>query len=103
MATRYVRRRREHLILTAAGGVLHTYGGAKLGLLSVSSAHPGYLSCLAADAYHAYTAAGAIIYAWRRGNELKHVYKGHEADVKLLLPFGPHLIAVDAHNVMKVS
>ena len=42
-----------------------------------------------------YSAAGSTIYAWRRGSELKHSYKGHEDTVILLLPFGPHLISVD--------
>ena len=41
-----------------------------------------------------YSAAGNITYAWRRGCELKHVYKGHESKVHLLLPFGPHLISI---------
>ena len=49
-----------------------------------------------------YSAAGNQIYAWRRGCELKHIYKGHESQVKLLLPFGPHLISIDANSQLKV-
>ena len=49
-----------------------------------------------------YSAAGNEIYAWRRGSELKHVYKGHEYQVKLLLPFGPHLISIDSQSQLRV-
>ena len=93
--TRYIHSRREHLVVTAVGRVFHTYGCAKLGLLSVSKIHPEEIACLAADAYHVYTAAGSTIYAWRRGSELKHTYVGHAAPVHLLLPFGPHFISID--------
>ena len=90
---RFVQRRRENLIVTCVGRAFHTYGGSKLGLLSVSKLHPENISCLAADSFMVYSSAGSIIYAWRRGSELKHVYKGHQYPIHLLLPFGPHLIS----------
>lgn len=40
--------------------------------------------------------------AWKMGTHLKHIYKGHEQPVHLLLPFGPHLISVDEGSCMKV-
>ena len=46
--TRYIHTRREHLVVTAVGRVFHTYGCAKLGLLSVSKIHPEDINCLAA-------------------------------------------------------
>lgn len=49
-----------------------------------------------------YSAAGNTIYAWRRGSELKHSYKGHEDTVILLLPFGPHLISVDKSSQLMI-
>lgn len=49
-----------------------------------------------------YSAAGNEIYAWRRGNELKHIYKGHQNQVKLLLPFGPHLVSIDSKSQLFV-
>ena len=49
-----------------------------------------------------YSAAGNDIYAWRRGCELKHTYKGHQSKVKLLLPFGPHLISIDKESQLFV-
>lgn len=49
-----------------------------------------------------YSSAGTEIYAWRRGNELKHVYRGHEHKVTLLLPFGPHLISTDIKSQLRV-
>ena len=56
----------------------------------------------ASDAYLVFSAAGKEIFAWRRGTELKHVYSGHESEVHTMMPFGPHLISVDANSVLKV-
>lgn len=50
-----------------------------------------------------YSASGKTIYAWRRGSELKHTYVGHVNNVRLLLPFGPHLISVDEKSIVKVA
>eukprot|EP00095_Tigriopus_kingsejongensis_P011785 maker-scaffold119_size336447-snap-gene-2.31 protein:Tk11785 transcript:maker-scaffold119_size336447-snap-gene-2.31-mRNA-1 annotation:"wd repeat-containing protein 36" len=102
LVTRYIYSRREHLIVTCVGKVFHTYGGAKLGLLSVSKIHPENITALAADAYLVFAAAGKDIYAWRRGHELKHIYKGHKGTVVNLMPFGPHLISIDSNSVVKV-
>lgn len=74
----------------------------KLGLLSVGTAHEDDITCIVGDTFHVYTASGTTIRAWRRGTELKHEYKGHEKKIHLMLPFGPHLIAVDETNVLKV-
>ena len=48
LLTRYIHSRREHLIVTCVGRVFHTYGGAKLGLLSVSKIHPDDITCMSA-------------------------------------------------------
>ena len=48
LVTRYINRRKEHLIVTSVGRVFHTYGGAKFGLLSVSKIHAEDITCLAA-------------------------------------------------------
>ena len=99
---RFVHRRRENLIVTCVGRSFHTYGGNKLGLLSVSKLHPDNITALAADSFMVYTSACTTIYAWRRGSELKHVYKGHLYSIHLLLPFGPHLISVDEKSNLKI-
>ena len=90
------------MIVTSVGRAFHTYGGNKLGLLSVSKLHPEDISVLAADSFMVYSSAGSIIYAWRRGSELKHVYNAHKYTVQLLLPFGPNLISVDQKSNLKV-
>ncbi|XP_058788671.1 WD repeat-containing protein 36 [Phymastichus coffea] len=100
--TRYIQRRKENLIVTCTGRSFHTYGCSHFTLLSVSPAHPEDITCLAADTYHIYTASGNKVYAWRRGSELKHTYSGHECQVHLLLPFGPHLISIDDDSYMKI-
>ena len=99
---RFVHRRRENLIITSVGRAFHTYGGNKLGLLSVSKLHPDNITVLAADSFMVYSSAGNVIYAWRRGSELKHVYNAHKCAVHLLLPFGPNLISVDRKSNLKV-
>ena len=42
-----------------------------------------------------FSGAGDTVYAWRRGSELKHVYRGHQHRVKLVFPFGPTLLTLD--------
>ena len=66
--------------------------------MSVGTAHEDDITCIVGDTFHVYTASGTTIRAWRRGTELKHEYKGHEKKIHLMLPFGPHLIAVDETN-----
>ncbi|XP_045524654.1 WD repeat-containing protein 36 isoform X1 [Pieris brassicae] len=99
---RFIKRRGETLLCTSVGKWFHTYGCDKFRLLSVSGEHPGPITCIAGDGFHIYTASENNIYAWRRGCELKHVYKGHEAAVHKLLPFGIHLISIDKNNVLKI-
>lgn len=102
VVTRYIQRRKENLIVTCTGRTFHTYGCSHFTLLSVSGAHPDDITCLAADTYHVYTASGNRVYAWRRGNELKHTYIGHECQIHLLMPFGPHLLSVDEDSKLKI-
>ncbi|XP_076062093.1 WD repeat-containing protein 36 [Oratosquilla oratoria] len=102
LVTRYIQRRKENLIVTVVGNCFHTYGATKLRLLSVGNAHVDRICCITADSYHIYTACNNTIYAWRRGTELKHRYEGHEAQVHLMLPFGPHLISVDKANFLRM-
>ncbi|XP_066599159.1 WD repeat-containing protein 36-like [Prorops nasuta] len=102
LVTRYIKRRKETFIVTCVGKVFHTYGSSHLTLLSVSGPHPGDITCLAADNFHVYTASNNVIFAWRRGTELKHVYKSHEKSVHSMLPFGPNLLSIDEENTLKV-
>ncbi|CAG9815275.1 unnamed protein product [Phaedon cochleariae] len=99
---RYIKSRQENLIITCVGKSFHTYGISHFGLLSVSGLHPSDITSMTADAYHVYTACESNIYAWRRGTELKHTYKGHTKNVHLMIPFGAHLISVDEGSNVKV-
>nr|XP_037287666.1 LOW QUALITY PROTEIN: WD repeat-containing protein 36-like [Rhipicephalus microplus] len=92
---RYINRRKEHLVITSIGRCFHTYGGTKLDLLTASQAHDDEISCIAGDSRLVYTASGKSIYSWLRGSELQNTFNGHEHEVKLLLPFGHHLVSVD--------
>ncbi|XP_071864291.1 WD repeat-containing protein 36 [Bombus fervidus] len=102
LVTRYITRRKENLIITCVGDTFLTYSSTHFTLLNVSKTHPGEITCLAADAYHTFTACGKEIYAWRRGAELKHTYKGHDYTVHILLPFGFHLISIDENSNVKL-
>ncbi|KAF7990414.1 hypothetical protein HCN44_000219 [Aphidius gifuensis] len=99
---RYIQRRKENLIVTSVGKSFHTYGCSHFTLLTVSPSHTDDITCLSGDAYHVYTAADKNIYAWRRGNELKHTYTGHNAPVHIILPFGPNILSVDEDSIVKV-
>ncbi|KAK9881958.1 hypothetical protein WA026_018150 [Henosepilachna vigintioctopunctata] len=98
LQVRYIKSRKENLIVTCVGKSFHTYAITHFSLLSVSAMHSSDILCMGADSFHVYTGAGCNIYAWRRGTELKHCYKGHQFNVNLLLPFGIHLISIDEGN-----
>ncbi|EZA48352.1 WD repeat-containing protein 36 [Ooceraea biroi] len=102
LVTRYILRRKEHFIVTCVGKEFHTYGCSHFTLLSVSGMHPDDITCLATDTFHVYTASANNIYAWRRGTELRHTYKGHDSTVHILLPFGAHLLSVDENSTLRV-
>ncbi|KFM78655.1 WD repeat-containing protein 36, partial [Stegodyphus mimosarum] len=101
LSLRYINRRNENIVVTCVGSAFHTYGCSKLNLLSISGQHPGEISCITSDAYLVFTTCKNIIYAWRRGNELKHTYKA-PSNVHLMLTFGPHLLAIYEDNTLLV-
>lgn len=100
--TRYVQRRRDNLLITCIGRSFQVYTASHFRLLHVSGLHPDDITAMATDRVHTYTASNKCIYAWRAGKHIRHIYRGHERDVHLLLPFGNNLIAVDHANVLKV-
>lgn len=102
LRVRYIRTSKDILIVTCVGKFFHTYSISHFSLLSVSDIHPENITCINADAYHVYTACGTDIYAWRRGNEIKHIYRGHRNPVHLMVSFGAHLISVDESSVVKI-
>ena len=51
LVTRYIHSRREHLVVTSVGRVFHTYGCAKLSLLSVSKIHPEEITAITAGTF----------------------------------------------------
>ncbi|CAG9772941.1 unnamed protein product [Ceutorhynchus assimilis] len=102
LRVRYIKSRQENLIVTCVGKSFHTYGISHFGLLSVSRLHSGDITCMTTDAYHVYTACENVIYAWRRGTELQHTYRGHSQPIILMLPFGAHLISVDDNGKVKI-
>lgn len=99
---RYIKRRKDNLITTCIGRTFQVYTANHFRLLHVSGLHPDDITAMATDRNYIYTASNKRIYAWRAGKHIKHIYEGHSKNVKFLMPFGGHLIAVDEANVMKV-
>jgi U3 small nucleolar RNA-associated protein 21 len=99
---RYIERRKECVMVTCVGRHFHTYGSTHFTLLNVSGAHPEDITCLAADKFLTYTAAGKDVYVWKMGTHIRHVFTGHSCPVHLLLPFGPHLISIDESSNLKM-
>lgn len=99
---RYVAGRKENCVSTCVGKSFQTFNCSHFRLLAVSGLHPHDIQCLASDKYHIFSASGNVVYAWRRGNEIKYKYIGHKSKVHLLLPFGEHLITIDEDSLVKV-
>lgn len=99
---RYIERLKKKMIVTVVGNSFHTYGAEKLGLMRVSTPHKSPIVALSADMSHVYTSSDNVIYAWWRDNDLRHKFVAHKANVHIMLPFGPHLIAVDKLNKLIV-
>lgn len=99
---RYVAGRKENCVTTCVGKSFQTFNCSHFRLLAVSGLHIDDIQCLASDKFFIYSACGNLIYGWRRGNEIKHKYIGHKSKVLLLLPFGEHLISVDADSLLIV-
>lgn len=100
--TRYIKHRKDNVIVTCVGKSFHTYSKDHLKLLAVSDASEDEISCLAADSRQTYTASGSKVQGWIRGTTLYKTYPGHKEPVNLILPFGAHLISVDEDNVLRV-
>ncbi|XP_015192182.2 WD repeat-containing protein 36 [Lepisosteus oculatus] len=97
---RYHKKHREFYVVTAVGKCFHTYNVKKLGIVAVSNALPEDISSLAADRMLVFVAHGKLVSAFARNKEVVHTYKGHNAEVHLLLPFGDHMISVDKDNIL---
>lgn len=100
---RYIKRRKENLIVTCVDKAFYTWSSSRFSLLSVSPLHEHSIHCLAADNFLVFSASGNKIQAWRRGVELKQTYTTNsETSIHLILPFGPHLIGVDDANILTI-
>uniref|UniRef100_UPI00398F518B WD repeat-containing protein 36 isoform X2 n=1 Tax=Pristiophorus japonicus TaxID=55135 RepID=UPI00398F518B len=97
---RFHQRHREFYLVTAVGASFHTYNVKRLGIVAVSNALPEDITCLAADRMLVFAAHGNSVKAFARNKEIVHTYKGHNAEVHLLLPFGDHMISVDRDNIL---
>ncbi|RWS08175.1 WD repeat-containing protein 36-like isoform X2 [Dinothrombium tinctorium] len=99
---RYIAKLDDLRIVTCVGRYFYSFN-SKLRLLETSYAHKHNINVIASDSCHVFTACRNEIYAWRHGHkQLAFTYFGHESNVILLLPFGPHLISVDESSVLKI-
>eukprot|EP00043_Microstomoeca_roanoka_P019431 m.218630 g.218630 ORF g.218630 m.218630 type:complete len:933 (-) comp16994_c1_seq1:59-2857(-) len=90
----------DHFVTTVVGHAYHVYNCKKLNLVFVSQVGQD-INAIACAGQLTFVAVGNSITAKKRGEDVK-TYKGHEADIHTLLPFGLHLISVDNHNVVNV-
>ncbi|NWU96924.1 WDR36 protein, partial [Upupa epops] len=99
---RYHSRHRQFYAAIAVGRSVHTYSVNKLGIIAVSNALQGDITCLAADRMLIFASYDNILHAFARNKEVVHTYEGHKANIHLLQPFGDHVISVDVDNVLIV-
>lgn len=97
---RYHKRHREFYLVAAVGKSFHTYNVKKLGIVAVSNALPEDISFLAADRMLVFASHGNLIKAFARNKEVIHTYKGHNAEVCLIQPFGDHMISIDKDSAL---
>ncbi|XP_053330329.1 WD repeat-containing protein 36 [Spea bombifrons] len=97
---RYHKKHKEFYLVTAVGNSFLTYNVNKLGQVAVSNALPESINCLAADRMLVFASHGNILRAFARNKEVVHTYKGHEAEIHLVLPFGDHVVSIDTSNTL---
>ncbi|KAM4049607.1 WD repeat-containing protein 36 [Anomaloglossus baeobatrachus] len=97
---RYHKKHKEFYLVTAVGKTFHTYNVNKLGQVAASNALPENIGCLAADRMLVFASHGNLLKAFARNKEVVHTYKGHDAEIHLVLPFGDHVISVDTNNTI---
>lgn len=102
LVTRYHKRHKDNYVITCVGQAFHVYNISKLGIVAVSDSHPEDISAVAVDFQNVFTAAGKEVFIVTRNKKIEKTLKGHKADVTILLPFGNHLISVDAEGFLIV-
>ncbi|XP_001513138.1 WD repeat-containing protein 36 isoform X1 [Ornithorhynchus anatinus] len=97
---RYHKRHRQFYVTTCVGKSVHTYKADRLNLVAVSNSLPQDITCLAADRMRIFAAYGNVFCAFARNKEVTQTFKGHQAEIYLLQPFGEHVISVDVESVV---
>ena len=70
-------------------------------LLIVGSLQSEALQCVAISKKTVYASCGRTVKAFHRGKEVR-VYHGQEGDVHTIIPFGDHLLTIDAKNIIRI-
>ncbi|XP_044536058.1 WD repeat-containing protein 36 [Gracilinanus agilis] len=97
---RYHGRHRKFYVTTCVGKSFHTYNVQKLSLVAVSNSVPQDITCLAADRRLVFAAYGNVFSAFSRNKEVAHTFRGHNAEIHLLQPFGDHIISIDIDSIL---
>ncbi|XP_040613975.1 WD repeat-containing protein 36 isoform X2 [Mesocricetus auratus] len=97
---RYSALKRRFYVTTCVGTSFHTYDVQKLSLVAISNSVPQDICCMAADGRLVFAAYGKVFSAFARNKEIVHTFKGHKAEIRLLQPFGDHVISVDTDSVL---
>ncbi|KAG9487945.1 hypothetical protein GDO78_007643 [Eleutherodactylus coqui] len=97
---RYHKKHKEYYLSTAVGKSFLTYNVSKLGQVAVSNALPEDITCLAASPTLVFASYGTVLKAFSRNKEVYRTYKGHDAEIHLVLHFGGHIISVDTNSTV---
>eukprot|EP00049_Salpingoeca_infusionum_P000432 m.39941 g.39941 ORF g.39941 m.39941 type:complete len:966 (-) comp10369_c0_seq2:520-3417(-) len=93
-------RAQDTFVTTVVGDSYHVYNCKKLNLVFVG--HVGKpIHAITCAGPLTFAACGSTVVAKRRDVSIR-TYDQHSGDVLLMLPFGSHLITVDATNVVRV-
>lgn len=99
---RYIDRLDQIRVITASNNCFLVFNN-KLKLIETCVSHSSDINVLTSDSKYVYTSADNEIFGWKYGHKWKwKSFVGCVERVEHILPFGPHLIAIDAQNILRV-
>ena len=95
------RRGTENLLINAVGKIFFVFGSNKLRKYSTSEKHPADISCLAAGGRYIFTGCQNKVYVFRDKQNIEKCLES-DAEIKYILPFFHHVIAIDMKNQLTI-
>ncbi|CAG2105478.1 unnamed protein product, partial [Medioppia subpectinata] len=99
---RYIDKLSQIKVITVSNNTFLVFNN-KLKLIETCVAHSSDINVITSDSKYVYTSADNEIFGWKYGHKWKcKSFVGCLQRVEHILPFGPHLIGIDAENVLRV-